>query len=57
MGGTWTEVEYEIHCDDECVAITFGDDAETEAWRYAGVYSQDGVIKVYMVTKTYEPIG
>jgi hypothetical protein len=57
MPTTRTEIEYEIHCDGECVAMTFGEKAEEEAWHYANLYAQDGEVKVYHVTKIIEPIG
>lgn len=47
------EVEYEIRCNGEFVAGTWGHDPEAllEAKRYAEVYSQDGVTEIWLVEK------
>jgi len=51
-----TEIDYEVRCDDECIAITSGENALEEAWHYASVYERDGDVTIYKVTKLYEPI-
>ena len=54
------EIEYQVHCDGECVAVTSGGEAgeaEADAWHYARQYAQDGDVKVYQVFKTYVLLG